>query len=81
MTNLKRKAFALLEFLIFILVLSILISVILGNFAIVGIENLRISKEVALDNVPICNKIIPHCVFQSNILESTQVYEINATIP
>lgn len=79
--NRDRRAFALLEFLIFILVLSVLMSAILGSFAVIGQKNIRIPQKIAIDNVPICNKIMPYCVFYSSILESTQLYEINATIP
>ncbi|WP_297813443.1 type II secretion system protein [uncultured Helicobacter sp.] len=79
--NLERKAFTLLEFLIFILVLSILISAILGSFAVVGLEDFRITQNVDIYNVPICNKVAPNCVFRSPVLESLHFYEINATIP
>ncbi len=75
------KAFALLEFLIFILVLSILMSAMLGSLAVIGLENFRITQDVDIYNVPICNKIAEHCVFRSPLLDSTLVYEMNATIP
>ncbi|TLD85433.1 type II secretion system protein [Helicobacter sp. MIT 05-5294] len=79
--NPSKKAFALLEVLIFILVLSILMTAILGSFAVMGIENLRNPQKIAVDNVPLCNKIAPRCVFQSSIVESTQFYEIQTTTP
>lgn len=79
--NLSARAFTLLEFLVFILVLSVLISAILGSLAVIGLENSEISQKIDIYNVPFCNKIMPHCVFHSQILESSQIYEINATIP
>ena len=75
------KAFALLEFLIFILVLGILVSAMLGSLAVIGLENFRIVQDVDIYNVPMCNKIVEHCVFRSSLLDSTLVYEMNATIP
>lgn len=79
--DLGRKAFTLLEFLVFILVLGILMSAILGSFVVIGVEDFKIMQEVDIYNVPICNKIAPHCVFGLSISESLRFYEINATIP
>lgn len=79
--DLGRKAFTLLEFLVFILVLGILMSAILGSFAVIRVEDFRTMQEVDIYNVPICNKIAPHCVFSFSISESLRFYEINATIP
>lgn len=81
MVDLGRKAFTLLEFLVFILVLGILMSAILGSFVVIGVEDFKIMQEVDIYNVPICNKIAPHCVFGLSISESLRFYEINATIP
>ncbi len=81
MVDSGRKAFTLLEFLVFVLVLGVLMSAILGSFAVIGIEDFKTMQEVDIYNVPICNKIAPHCVFGFSISESLRFYEINATIP
>lgn len=76
-----KSAFTLLEFLIFILVLSLLILAILRSFAVIGIEDFDTMQNLDIYNVPICNKVAPHCVFRSSVLESLRFYEINTTAP
>lgn len=72
------RAFALLEFLVFIAVLSVVIVAILGSFTLKHSEMLEKTTHTSLQNVTICNTILPHCVFDSAIPQSAPFFNIDS---
>ncbi|TLD82894.1 hypothetical protein LS70_006275 [Helicobacter sp. MIT 11-5569] len=73
------KAFALLEFLIFIIVISIVAIGILSNLKQNSIKELKNPNYFDLKNVTFCSKIAPNCILDSKIPPLVPLFEINAT--
>ncbi|MCI5968362.1 hypothetical protein [Helicobacter sp.] len=75
------KAFALLEFLVFMAVLSVIIVAILGNFKQNFSENSQSTQDFSYEFVTFCNKITPNCILDSNIPTPSPLFEVNTTEP
>ncbi|WP_299546415.1 hypothetical protein [uncultured Helicobacter sp.] len=73
------KAFALLEFLVFIAVLGVVIMGILGNFKQNYKKDLQNPQDFFYEYVTLCNKISQDCILDSKIITPTPFFEINAT--
>lgn len=74
-----KKAFSLIEIIIFIAVLSILMTTLLQSVALNLSADTHQSQELILQKVTICDKINFQCVYFSNIQEILYPYEVNAT--
>lgn len=74
--NVFMKAFALLEFLVFIAVVGVVIVGILGNLKQNFIKNANNSNYFDVENVTFCNEIAPHCILDSNIPSLTPFFEL-----
>lgn len=72
------RAFALLEFLVFIAVLSVVIVAMLKSYALKHPETLAQTPPTSLQNITICNTIAPHCVFDSIIPQSAPFFNIDS---
>lgn len=73
----SKKAFSLLEIILFISVISVLIISLLQS---TSLKNIQIQKQtLELQKVTFCNNNSILCLFQSNIPESLYFYEVNAT--
>ncbi len=73
----SKKAFSLLEIILFLSVLSILIIALLQS---VSLKNsLAHNQAFSLQKVTFCDTISTFCVFHSKIQESFYFYEVNAT--
>ena len=73
----SKKAFSLLEIILFISVISVLIIALLQS---TSLKNIQIQKQtLELQKVTFCNNDSISCLFQSNIPESLYFYEVNAT--
>ncbi|MBX7546007.1 type IV pilus modification PilV family protein [Helicobacter turcicus] len=73
------KAFALLEFLVFMVVLGVAILGVLGNLKQNHSKNPQNTHNYSYESVTFCNKISPNCILDSNIPPLTPLFEINAT--
>ncbi|WDL74903.1 type II secretion system protein [Helicobacter winghamensis] len=73
------KAFALLEFLVFMAILSVIIVGILGNFRQNFSKNSQNTQDFSYEFVTFCNKVTPNCILDSNIPTLTPLFEVNAT--
>ena len=73
------RAFALLEFLVFIAVLSVVIVAMLKSYALKHPETLAQTPPTSLQNITICNTIAPHCVFDSAIPQSAPFFNLDST--
>ena len=72
------RAFALLEFLVFIAVLSVVIVAMLKSYALKHPETLAETLRTSLQNITICNTIAPHCVFDSMIPQSAPFFNLDS---
>lgn len=73
------KAFALLEFLVFMTVLSVILIGLLDNLKQQHDKTTRNPKDFSYEFVTLCNKVTPNCILDSNILTPTPFFDINAT--
>ncbi|EES90239.1 hypothetical protein [Helicobacter canadensis] len=73
----SKRAFSLLEIILFISVVSILIIALLQSTSLKNIQTQ--SQALELQKVTFCNNTNTLCLFQSNIPESLYFYEVNAT--